>query len=158
MSVPQGLIWLMTRFGMNVTLAHPPEYQLMDRIVADARRNAEESGGTFAIVNDMDEALEDADIVYPKSWGIEELFSRPEEALAISARYKNWICDGRRMSLASPSAIYMHCLPADRGYEVTDEVIDGPRSVIYDQAENRLHTAKAIMSLTMGGKGGPRDA
>ncbi|MBV9282829.1 MAG: ornithine carbamoyltransferase [Chloroflexi bacterium] len=154
MSVPQGLIWLMTRYGMQVVLAHPPEYTLMDHIVQDARRNAEESGGSFEIVHDMDAAFENADIVYPKSWGIEELFSRPEEALAVSARYKDWICDRRRMDLARPHAIYMHCLPADRGYEVTDEVIDGPQSVVYDEAENRLHTAKAIMALTMGGRGG----
>jgi ornithine carbamoyltransferase len=152
MSVPQGLIWLMTRFGMEVTLAHPPEYNLMSNIVEDARRNAEQSGGSFQIVNDMDAAFEGADIVYPKSWGIEELFSRPEEALAISARYKDWICDERRMGLAARDSIYMHCLPADRGYEVTDAVIDGPRSVVYDEAENRLHTGKAIMALTMGGK------
>jgi len=155
MSVPQGLIWLMTRFGMQVTLAHPPEYTLMSHVVEDARRNAEESGGTFEIVNDMDAAFEDADIVYPKSWGIEALFSHPEEALAISARYQDWICDERRMALARRQAIYMHCLPADRGYEVTDAVIDGPQSVVYDEAENRLHTAKAIMALTMAGKGGP---
>jgi len=155
MSVPQGLIWLMTRFGMQVTLAHPPEYTLMSHVVEDARRNAEESGGTFEIVNDMDAAFEDADIVYPKSWGIEALFSHPEEALAISARYQDWICDERRMALARRQAIYMHCLPADRGYEVADAVIDGPQSVVYDEAENRLHTAKAIMALTMGGKGGP---
>jgi N-acetylornithine carbamoyltransferase len=153
MSVPQGLIWLMTRFGMDVTLAHPPEYKLMSPIVQDARRNAQESGGSFHIVDDMDAAFEGADIVYPKSWGIEELFSQPEEALAISARYRDWICDARRMRLAKPQAIYMHCLPADRGYEVTDEVIDGPQSVVYDEAENRLHTAKALMALTMGGKG-----
>jgi ornithine carbamoyltransferase len=155
MSVPQGLIWLMTRFGMNVTLAHPPEYTLMNHIVEDARRNAQSSGGSFEIVDDMDAAFENADVVYPKSWGIESLFSNPDEALAISAKYKDWICDERRMGLARDHAIYMHCLPADRGYEVTDEVIDGPQSVVYDEAENRLHTAKAIMALTMGGKGGP---
>ena len=155
MSVPQGLISLMTRFGLDVTLAHPPEYKLMDAVMADARRNAELSGSRFEVVNDMDAAFEGADIVYPKSWGIEELFSRPEEALAISSGYKNWICDGRRMKLAKRQAIYMHCLPADRGSEVTDDVIDGPQSVVYDEAENRLHTAKAIMALTMGGKGGP---
>jgi len=154
MSVPQGLVWLMTRFGMHVVLAHPPEYKLMDHILQDAARNAEKSGGSFQIVHDMDTAFEGAHIVYPKSWGIEELFSRPEEALAISARYKDWICDSRRMQLAAEEAAYMHCLPADRGYEVTDEVIDGPQSVVYDEAENRLHTAKALMALTMGGKGG----
>ncbi|MGH2441981.1 MAG: ornithine carbamoyltransferase [Chloroflexota bacterium] len=158
MSVPQGLIWLLTRFGMDVVLAHPPEYTLMNHVVEDARANAERSGGSFSIVNEMDSAFENADIVYPKSWGIESLFSQPEEALAISARYKDWICDERRMSLANPRSLYMHCLPADRGYEVTDAVIDGPHSVVYDEAENRLHTAKAIMALTMGGKGGPAGA
>lgn len=153
MSVPQGLVWLLTRFGLDVVLAHPPEYKLMSHIVDDARSNAELSGGSFTIVNDMDSAFEGADIVYPKSWGIEELFSRPQEALAVSERYKSWICDERRMALAHRHAIYMHCLPADRGYEVTDSVIDGPQSVVYDEAENRLHTAKAIMALTMGGNG-----
>ncbi|MGH2447278.1 MAG: ornithine carbamoyltransferase [Chloroflexota bacterium] len=154
MSVPQGLVWLLTRYGMNVTLAHPPEYKLMDHVVADARRSALESGGSFDIVDDMDEAFEGADIVYPKSWGAEELFSRPEEGLALAARYQDWICDERRMHLANRDAVYMHCLPADRGNEVTDAVIDGPQSVVYDEAENRLHTAKALMALTMGGKRG----
>lgn len=149
MSVPQGLIWLMTRFGMHVTLAHPPEYSLMQPIVGDARRNAEASGGVFEIVNDMDEAFRDADIVYPKSWGVESLFGEPERALEISRKYTDWICNSDRMKLAHRQAIYMHCLPADRGYEVTDDVIDGPQSVVFDEAENRLHTAKAIMALTM---------
>ena len=152
MSVPQGLIWLMTRFGMHVTLAHPPEYTLMANIVEDAKRNAELSGGAFEIVNDMDEAFRDADVVYPKSWGIESLFGEPEKALDISKKYTDWICNAERMKLAKKSAIYMHCLPADRGYEVTDEVIDGEQSVVFDEAENRLHTAKAIMALTMGGR------
>ncbi|HEV3310182.1 MAG TPA: ornithine carbamoyltransferase [Chloroflexota bacterium] len=152
MSVPQGLIWLMTRFGMRVTLAHPPEYTLMQPIVDDAKRNAELSGGSFEIVNDMNEAFQDADVVYPKSWGIESLFGAPEKALEISRKYTDWICNAERMKLARESAIYMHCLPADRGYEVTDEVIDGPQSVVFDEAENRLHTAKAIMVLTMGGR------
>lgn len=152
MSVPQGLIWLMTRFGMHVSLAHPPEYNLMQPIVDDARKNAEISGGSFEIVHDMDQAFEDADVVYPKSWGIESLFGEPEKALEISKKYTDWICNADRMRLAKKSAIYMHCLPADRGYEVTDEVIDSEQSVVFDEAENRLHTAKAIMALTMGGR------
>lgn len=149
MSVPQGLIMLMTRFGMDVTLAHPPEYKLMDDTMATARANAEKAGVKFEVVDDMDAAFEGADIVYPKSWGIESLFHKPEEALAISKQYKDWICDERRMGLAGNEAIYMHCLPADRGNEVTDAVIDGPQSVVYQEAENRLHTCKAVMALTM---------
>ena len=97
----------------------------------------------------MEAAFEDADIVYPKSWGIESLFHKPEDALEISKKYKSWICDEKLMQLTKPDAIYMHCLPADRGNEVTDAVIDGPHSVIYQEAENRLHTAKALMALTM---------
>jgi N-acetylornithine carbamoyltransferase len=149
MSVPQGLITLMTRFGMDVTLAHPPEYKLMDKCLSKAKELAEKSGSNFQIVDNMDAAFEDADIVYPKSWGIEELFHKPEEALEIGKKYKDWICDENKMKRAKGEAIYMHCLPADRGNEVTDAVIDGPRSVVYQEAENRLHTCKAIMSLTM---------
>ncbi len=149
MSVPQGLIMLMTRFGMDVTLAHPPEYTLMENTMQAARDNAEKAGIKFEVVDDMDAAFENADIVYPKSWGIESLFHQPEEALEVSKKYTDWICDERRMGLANKDAIYMHCLPADRGNEVTDAVIDGPQSVVYQEAENRLHTCKAIMALTM---------
>ncbi len=149
MSVPQGLITLMTRFGMEVTLAHPPEYKLMDKTVKKARELAAQNGSKFEIVDSMDAAFENADIVYPKSWGIESLFHQPEESLKIAKNYKNWICDEEKMKLAKKEAVYMHCLPADRGNEVTDAVIDGPQSVVYQEAENRLHTGKAIMSLTM---------
>ena len=149
MSVPQGLIMLMTRFGLDVTLAHPPEYTLMESTLQAARENARKAGVKFEIVDNMDAAFEGADIVYPKSWGIESLFHKPEEALEISKQYKSWICDERRMKLAKKEAVYMHCLPADRNNEVTDAVIDGPQSVVYQEAENRLHTCKAIMAMTM---------
>jgi len=149
MSVPQGLITLMTRFGMHVSLAHPPGFDLMEGPLSMARKNAEESGGKFEVVDSMDEAFEGAQIVYPKSWGVESLFGDPEKALAMSARFKDWICDERRMGIADQDSIYMHCLPADRGFEVVDEVIDGPQSRVYQEAENRLHTCKSIMALTM---------
>jgi len=71
------------------------------------------------------------------------------ESARIGANYQDWICDERRMALAQDDAIYMHCLPADRNVEVTDAVIDGPNSVVYDEAENRLHVQKAVMALTM---------
>lgn len=149
MSVPQGLIMLMTRFGLDVVLAHPPEYTLMEETLKTARKNAEKADVKFEIVDSMEDAFEDADIIYPKSWGIESLFHKPEEALEISKKYKHWICDEKLMQLARKDSIYMHCLPADRGNEVTDAVIDGSHSVIYQEAENRLHTAKALMALTM---------
>jgi ornithine carbamoyltransferase len=149
MSVPQGLITLMTRFGLDVVLAHPPEFRLMDEPLRLAEDNARRYGTRFEMVDDIEAAFENADIVYPKSWGCLEMFKQPEESLKLAAKYKNWICDQARMRLTRPDSLYMHCLPADRGFEVTDEVIDGPHSVVYDEAENRLHTAKAIMALTM---------
>ena len=121
----------------------------MEDTLKIAQKNAEQSGTKFEIVHSMDAAFEDADIVYPKSWGIESLFHVPEEALEISKKYKHWLCDDKLMKSTKEDSIYMHCLPADRGYEVTDEVIDGPHSVVYQEAENRLHTAKALMALTM---------
>jgi len=154
LSVPQGLITLMTRFGMNVTLAHPPEFRLMDDQIELAKQNASLGGGTFDIVDNMEAAFENADIVYPKSWGCIDLFKEPQESLKLAAKYKDWICDERLMSLAKAEAKYMHCLPADRGNEVIDEVIDGPQSIVYQEAENRLHTCKAIMAETMKGKRG----
>jgi ornithine carbamoyltransferase len=149
MSVPQGLITLMPRFGLDVVLAHPPEYSLMKSEVEYARKAAKENGTKFEIVDNMDDAIRNADIVYPKSWGIESLFHKPQEALEISKKYKNWICDEGKMKLSKKHSIYMHCLPADRGYEVTDAVIDGPRSRVFPEAENRLHTCKSVMALTM---------
>jgi ornithine carbamoyltransferase len=149
LSVAQGLLTLLPRFGIDVVLAHPPGFELMPEVVERAKEAAETGGGTITFVGEMDAAFEGADVVYPKSWGRLDLFTDEEVALADAARYTGWICDARRMSLATADAIYMHCLPADRGAEVTDEVIDGPHSVVYQEAENRLHTGKALMALTM---------
>jgi len=150
LSVPQGLIMLMPRFGLDVVLAHPPEYALMPETMQAARDNAQHGGGKFTVVDSMDEAFRDADIVIPKSWGcLDTMGANPAESLRIATQYKHWICNAGRMALAKPDVLYMHPLPADRGNEVTDEVIDGPNSVVYQEAENRLHTAKAIMALTM---------
>ncbi|HYW46077.1 MAG TPA: ornithine carbamoyltransferase [Bryobacteraceae bacterium] len=150
LSVPQGLIMLMPRFGMDVVLAHPPEYNLMPETMQAARENAERGGARFTVVDNMDEAFRDADVVIPKSWGcLDTMGSNPAESLRIAKQYTSWICNAERLKLAKPDVLYMHPLPADRGNEVTDEVIDGPNSVVYAEAENRLHTAKAIMALTM---------
>lgn len=151
-SVPQSLILLMPRFGIDVVLAHPPEFALMPEIVAQARKNAEAAGTRFEITDRMEDAFEDADVVYPKSWGPLTYTRDKAEGIELIKKYPGWRCDSRMMSLARPRAIYMHPLPADRRFEVTDEVIDGSQSVVYDQAENRLHVQKAILALTMGGR------
>lgn len=149
MSVPQGLVMLMSRYGMDITLAHPPEYTLMAETMRLARENTERSGGHLTVVDNMEQAFDGADIVYPKSWGPEALFGDPKAAMEVASKYRHWICDEAMMARAKQSAIYMHCLPADRGSEVTDAVIDGPQSRVYPEAENRMHTAKALMALTM---------
>jgi ornithine carbamoyltransferase len=151
LSVPQGLATLLPRFGAEVVVAHPPGWRLMPDVMRRAEEAAAAGEGSLSYTEDMEEAFREADVVYPKSWGNLDLFTDEEAALAASHRHRDWICDARRMALARPDALYMHCLPADRGHEVTDEVIDGPQSVVYDEAENRLHTGKALLALTMGG-------
>ena len=149
LSVPQSLILLMTRYGMNVRLTRPPEFRLMPEIVTIAEENARASGGSFEVFEDFEQGIEGADIVYAKSWGSMLTTDDLEESAAIGEKYQDWIADERRMAMADGDAIYMHPLPADRNIEVTDGVIDGPHSVVYDQAENRLHAQKAVMALTM---------
>lgn len=149
LSVPQSLILQMPRFGMDVILAHPPEFKLMPEIMDMAREQARKFKTGFEVVEDMDEAFKDADIVYPKSWGPLVFTEDMAESKTIIDRYSDWITDERRMGLAKEDCIFMHPLPADRNIEVTDAVIDGPNSVVYDEAENRLHAQKAVMALTM---------
>ena len=148
-SVPQSLILLMTRYGMNVRLTRPPEFKLMPDIVSQAQENARLSKGSFEILDDFDAGFKEADIIYAKSWGALLTTTDEQESARIGQQYTDWITDEKRMALAQDDAIYMHCLPADRNIEVTDQVIDSPQSVVYDEAENRLHVQKAVMALTM---------
>ncbi|HHY29729.1 MAG TPA: ornithine carbamoyltransferase [Syntrophaceticus sp.] len=151
-SVPVSQVLLFPRYGMDVTLAYPKGYELPEWVINKARKNAEESGGSLTITHDMEEAYRDADVVIPKNWG--SWVSNQSTAVVddLLESYKGWKCTEKMMELASKDVIYMHALPADRGNEVEDSVIDGSHSVVYDEAENRLHTAKAVMTLTMGGK------
>lgn len=148
-SVPQSLILQMPRFGMDVRLAHPPGFDLMPEIVEQAQAQAEMHGTSFDIVHDMRDGFAGADVVYAKSWGPLVTTDDPEEGKRLQDEYRGWITDQEKMELAHRDAIYMHCLPADRNIEVTDEVIDGPQSVVFDEAENRLHVQKAVLALTM---------
>ena len=123
--------------------------QLPEDIVHQTRDNAGQHGGSFEIFDDFDAGFEGADILYPKSWGALLTTDDDEKSAQIGSQYTDWITDARRMALANDNALYMHCLPADRNIEVTDEVIDGPQSIVYDEAENRMHAQKAVMALTM---------
>ncbi len=148
-SVPQSLVTLLPRFGMNVRLVHPPEFVLQPDIMDLAWENARRAKVGFDVLDSFDEGMRDTHVVYAKSWGALQTTEDAEEGARIIDRYRDWIADEARMKLADDDAVYMHPLPADRGVEVADAVIDGPHSVVYDQAENRLHGQKAVMALTM---------
>ncbi len=162
LSVPQGIITLLTRFGADVTLAHPPGYRLTEETMAAAERNAA-GGGSFRVVDDMDAAFADADIVYPKSWGAYDLMLERVDAnaagdagamaeiearaLARNAEHTDWICDERRMGLtAGGDALYMHCLPADIGAEVTPGVMDLHKVNVARQANWKVYVVMALIA------------
>ena len=162
LSVPQGLITLLTRFGADVTLAHPPGYQLTDDTMSAAESNAG-AGGSFRVVDDMDEAFRDADVVYPKSWGAYDLMvdrvaanaagdtgelARIEQrALERNAEHTGWICDERRMAqTAGGDALYMHCLPADIGAEVSPGVMDQHKVNVAREAQWKVYVVMALLA------------
>lgn len=158
LAVPQSEILVGTQLGMDVVLAHPAGFELEDTILLDAKENADRYGGEFKIVNDMKEAFEDADFVYPKAWSPKGYFPPhmavldKQGAIAYQSKFKDWICTQDLMDITHKGK-YMHCGPADRGQEVTDEVIDNENYSLYlEQAENRLHVQKAVMAMVMGGR------
>lgn len=128
--------------GMHVRVACPDDYQPDSRVVADADAIAVRTGGSVTIYSDPNEAVAGADVVVTDTW---VSMGKEEEKAARVASLSPYRVDEELMSLARPDAIFLHCLPADRGYEVTSEVIDGPQSVIWDEAENRLHAQKALL-------------
>jgi len=164
LSVPQGLVTLLTRSGAHVTLAQPEGYRLLDEPMAAAAANAEASGGSFRLTASMDEAFEGAHAVYPKSWGPWDLMQERVEAnragdkarladiekraLERNARHRDWICDERRMGLTK-EALYLHCLPADIGAEVSPGVMERFRFDVARQANKKLYV---IMALLAGAK------
>jgi N-acetylornithine carbamoyltransferase len=159
-AVPQSAILCATMMGMDVTLAHPEGMELDSNILAQCESYSKANNGSFTVKNDFNDAIEGAHVVYPKAWCATPIFQPPvgqasqEETKKIFEQFKDWKCTEKTMALAGKDAIYMHCLPADRGFEVSNEVMDkteGPgwTSAIYDQAENRLHVQKAVMNLVM---------
>lgn len=158
LSVPQSQALFFPRMGLDVTIGYPEEFPLDEKIVEKAKQNAKKSGTNLKFTNNREEAIKNADIVIPKNWGgfgfFKDEFKNNDETREIMQnnleKNKDWICDKKLFSLAKKDAKVMHALPADRGNEVTNEVIDSPNSIIYDEAENRLHTARAILEKLMG--------
>ena len=170
LSVPQGVIGLMTRFGMDVTLAYPEGYEVMDEVVEVAKKNAETYGGKFEITNSMAEAFKDADIVYPKSWAPfkameerTELYGKGDmdgikalekKLLAQNAEHKDWECTEEMMKLTKDGkALYLHCLPADitgvscEAGEVEASVFDRYRDPLYTEASFKPYIIAAMIFL-----------
>ncbi|ABZ85173.1 ornithine carbamoyltransferase [Heliomicrobium modesticaldum Ice1] len=158
-SVPVSQILLFPRYGMDVCLAHPRGWELPDWVIEKAKANAAKFGGTVTVTNNEEEAYENAHIVIPKNWG-SWVNDQTGASVAGAAKVvdeklmaqKSWKCTEAKMAMADKDVMYMHALPADRNNEVEDSVIDGPHSIVFDEAENRLHTAKAVMTLLMGGR------
>jgi knotted carbamoyltransferase YgeW len=162
LSVPQGLITLLTRFGAHVTLSHPEGYQLLPDTVKAAEANASASGGSFHEASSMDEAFAGADAVYPKSWGPYELMRErvdasragdkallvdvERRALERNARHRDWICDERRMALTR-DALYLHCLPADIGAEVSPGVMERFGIAVARQANKKVYVIMALLAV-----------
>lgn len=171
LSVPQGIIGLMTRMGMDVVLAHPEGYEVMSEVEEIAKANAAQSGGSFTKTNDMAEAFKDADIVYPKSWApfkamekrtdlygnndFDGIKALEKELLAQNAEHKDWACTEELMKLTKEGkALYMHCLPADitgvscKEGEVDATVFDRYRTPLYKEASYKPYVIAAMMFLS----------
>jgi ornithine carbamoyltransferase len=140
--------------GMHVRIAAPAEYSPRDAVVADADAIAENTGGSVTIYTDPIEAVAGADVVVTDTWVSMGREDEKAHRLTVFGGYK---VTAELMALAKPDALFMHCLPADRGYEVDAEVIDGGQSIIWDEAENRLHAQKALLVWLLG-KNGATDA
>jgi ornithine carbamoyltransferase len=145
-NVAHSLMLTATRLGASVAVATPPGYEPSSTVALTARGLAEQTGARVTVSNDPAEAVQDADAVYTDVWASMGQESEKAQRLKHFAPYQ---VDERLMSIAKPSAIFMHCLPAKRGEEVADAVIESPQSVVFDQAENRLHTQKALLLMLL---------
>ena len=142
------------RYGMDVTLAYPEGYDMIPEAVELAKKYAEESEGSFRIVNDIDEGLEGADVVFPRNWITMRRYDiGKEEEIRLAGQHKDWKFTRERREKLTNKAHLLHVMPIDRGNEADSDLVDDPEvSWLYDQAENRLHSQKAILALTMGGR------
>jgi N-acetylornithine carbamoyltransferase len=152
MAVPNSFALAAAQMGHDLTIAHPPGYELDDELMRDIESRAENAGGSVRLTNDVNEAFDGVEVVYAKSWGSSRFYGASAKDVEDRARYRpSWIVDEAKMARTS-KAIFMHCLPVRRNVIVTDGVIDSPSSVVIDEAENRLHAQKAIMTRLLGGE------
>jgi N-acetylornithine carbamoyltransferase len=146
MAVPNSFALAAAQFGHDLRIAHPKGYQLDVQLLRDIERIAEQSGGSVEYISDADTGFDDADVVYAKSWGSKSFYGRPEQDIEFRRDLRpDWIVNEEKMGRTN-NGIFMHCLPVRRNVIVTDGVIDSAASVVLDEAENRLHVQKAILT------------
>ncbi|MGY5861729.1 MAG: ornithine carbamoyltransferase [Candidatus Thorarchaeota archaeon] len=149
-AVPNSNVLLMPRFGMDVTFVRPPEFALHSNIEQQARKNAETYGGSFEVTDSLEESLEGADVIYMRQHCTMDYGKHgPEAEQKIIDKYSDWTLTEDHVKTAAKNVTVMHCLPVDRDHEIASAVLDGPKAVVYDEAENRLHVQKAVLSLVM---------
>ena len=146
MAVPNSFALAAAQMGQDLTIAHPPGYELDDELMREINRAAFDAGATVTKTDDVEEAFEGAQAVYAKSWGSKDFYGSPQDDIEARADFRrDWIVDAAKMR-RTDEGIFMHCLPVRRNVIVTDEVIDSDASVVIDEAENRLHAQKAVMT------------
>ena len=146
------------KFGMDVTFAYPVGFDLDEATMDQVKKSASTNGSRLEISHDLEEALSDANVVFPRSWASHDcvksgmnVFDKEKEIVEHN-KYKDWILNERMLNLMDRNALVTHVLPVFRGQEATDEVMDGPHSVIFDQAENLLYLRAAVLALVAGRK------
>jgi N-acetylornithine carbamoyltransferase len=145
MAVPNSFALAAAQLGHDLTIAHPPGYELDETLIRQINGHAFDAGATVRVTDDVDAAFDGAEVVYAKSWGSKMFYGAAADDVEERARYRSdWIVDEAKMARTS-DALFMHCLPVRRNVIVTDAVIDAPRSVVIDEAENRLHVQKAVL-------------
>jgi len=141
-NMANSLLHACAKAGMDISVASPKDYTCPDKYVIEANEDAKVTGSKIVMTEDPFEAAEGADVIYTDTWT--SMGQEAEKAKRVEI-FKNYQVNSKLMGVAHKDAIFMHCLPAYRGYEVTEDVIDGPQSVVFDEAENRLHAHKAIL-------------
>jgi len=153
MAVPNSFALAAAQVGHDLTIAHPPGYELDEELIREINSRTFDAGATVRVTDDVDEAFDGAQVVYAKSWGSRQFYGAAQDDIEQRAQYRaDWIVDEAKMA-RTDGAIFMHCLPVRRNVIVTDAVIDSPRSVVIDEAENRLHVQKAVLARLSGGEG-----
>jgi N-acetylornithine carbamoyltransferase len=145
MATPNSQMLAACDLGMDVVIAHPQGWEIDPAILTIADKRAKQSGGSFSIENNMEAALQDADVVCAKSWGALKYYGNWDEEKQLRARHKDWIVTQEKLQ-HTKNALVMHCLPVRRNIEISDDVLDSPSSIVIDEAENRMWAQMAILA------------